>query len=268
MSDLAGRTAVVVGASGNGMGRSIALTLAREGADLVITYRRNEAAAREVAAWIEALGRRVVVVRSDATVEADVTALWERAQAAFGTVDIAVVGAGGPWRPLDFAEIDADQWRRVQAAEQDSAFFCIRAALPGMRRQRWGRIILIGGHAADHWSMGPPVAPLDYPLGKAARHWLAQQLGEMELAHGITANAIAPGWIPHLDFAVAAAQAAGDDPDWRTRPRPSPQDAAEVVRFLCSEAGRFVSGNVINVMPPHFPDESTGSFGKPRSPSE
>lgn len=216
MGELSGRAAVVVGASGNGMGRSIALTLAREGADLAITYRRNEAAALGVAARIEALGRRVLVVRSDATVEADVTALWEGAQAAFGTVDIAVVGAGGPWRPLDFAEIDADHWRRVQAAEQDSAFFCIRAALPGMRRQHWGRIILLGGHAADRWTMGPPVAPLDYPLGKAARHWLAQQLGEMELAHGIAINAIAPAWIPRLDFAAAAAQAVGDDPDWRT----------------------------------------------------
>ncbi len=258
MSELQGRTALVIGASGDGMGRSIALTLAQAGADVVLTYRRNEEKARAVARDVEAMGRRSLVVRADASKEDDVRGLMERASAEFGTIDVLVVGAGGPWKPTDFAEISAEQWKSVQAGEQDAACFTIRAVLPDMREQSWGRIILIGGHAADVWPMAPPDAPLDYPLGKAVRHWLARNLGEMELAHGITVNAVAPAWTPRIDAATARAQASGDDAAWRGRERPSPQDAAEVVRFLCSEGGRFVSANVINVMPPHFPDETIG----------
>ena len=267
------------------MGRSIALTLAREGADLILTYRRGGEEAEQVAAAVRSQGQRALsllggrafssagvhrapsvralTLRADATVEADVAALWREGEAAFGAIDIVVVGAGGPWTPQPFTAISLDHWREVQAAEQDAAFLCLRAALPGMRQRHWGRIVLIGGHAAEQWTMTPPEAPMDYPLGKAARHWLARHLGETELEHGITVNAIAPAWIPHIDFEEAVAQARGADPEWRERRRPAPQDIAEMTAFLCSEAARFVSGNVISVMPAHFPDETAGAPDRP-----
>jgi NAD(P)-dependent dehydrogenase (short-subunit alcohol dehydrogenase family) len=212
---LEGRIALVTGSGGDGMGRSIALTLARDGADVMLNYRTSEQRARETAAAIDAFGR----------------------------LDIVVASAGAPWKPQDVTEIAADHLRRVLAAEVEGVYSLLRAALPGMRQRGWGRIVLIGGHLADAWRFGPPDAPLDYPLGKAARHWLARTLGPRELAHRVTVNAVAPG--PTARFTHEQALAAlrmlppGDGN--------TPQHIAEAVAFLCSDAASRISGAVIPV---------------------
>ena len=112
-----------------------------------------------------------------------------------------------------------------------------------MRSRGWGRVVLIGGLDADDWRFGPPEAPLDYPLGKAARHWLARTLGPRELAHGITVNAVAPGPIEYVSLEQAQRLAEGE-----AVAGPTPQDAANAVAFLCSERARFVTGAVIPVL--------------------
>jgi 3-oxoacyl-[acyl-carrier protein] reductase len=130
------------------------------------------------------------------------------------------------------------------AEEIDAAYGVIRAVLPGMRARGWGRIVLVGGHGADEWRFGPPDAPLDYPLGKAARHWLARTLGPREREHGVTINAIAPGPIAYVSLEEAQRLVTGGE---RANDEPTPQDAAEVVAFLCSERARHVSGAVVPV---------------------
>ena len=185
----------------------------------------------------------------------------ERRESGLGTVDIVVVSVGGAWKPQEIVAIAPDHWRRVLRLEQDAVFYCLRTALPSMRAQGWGRIVLIGGHAAELWPMDPPVAPLDYPLGKTARHWIARNLGERELRHGITVNAVAPAWLGVPDAATIDARATGKGLDRGRREGPEPQDVAEVVAFLCTERARFVSGSVIDVTPPHFPDETLGRLG-------
>ncbi|HXH22765.1 MAG TPA: SDR family oxidoreductase, partial [Dehalococcoidia bacterium] len=139
-----------------------------------------------------------------------------------------------------------EHWRRVLAEEVDAALYLIPLVLPGMRERRWGRIILTGGLDADDWREG---WPLDYPLGKASRHWLVRSLARQEFRHGITVNGIAPGEVPYVELDEALADLARGDA-WRARAGPRPQDAGEIAAFLCSEAARFVSGAVINLVTP------------------
>ena len=243
--ELEGRTALVTGASGPGIGRSIALTLAREGADIVVNFKQRRERAEQLAQTIEALGRRTLVHQADVSDAAAVQAMVEAAEAQLGRLDIAVGSAGGSWEPRDLTEIEPEHWRGVLAEEIDSAYALLRAALPGMRRRGWGRIVLIGGYRADDWRFGPREAPLDYPLGKAARHWLVRTLAPRELPHGITINAVAPGPIEYVTLEQARRLAEGDV---EAADAPTPHDVAEAVAFLCSERARFVSGAVIPVV--------------------
>jgi len=244
--ELEGRVALVSGASGEGMGRSIALTLAREGADIVVNYRRRARRAEEVAGVIREMGRRSLVQQADVSDAGAVEAMVEAALAAFGQIDILVNSAGGSWKPQDLPEIEPEHWRGVMAEEIDASYLLMRAALPGMRERGWGRIVSIGGYQADDWRAGPPGAPLDYPLGKAARHWLTRTLAPREMTHGITINAVAPGPIPYVSLEEAV-EAVRRGPAWASRDRPGPQDVAEVVAFLCSERARFLTGAVLTI---------------------
>jgi NAD(P)-dependent dehydrogenase (short-subunit alcohol dehydrogenase family) len=243
--ELQGRVALVTGASGRGMGRSIALTLAREGADVVVNFKERRDRAEHVAKMIESFGRRALVHQADVADAGAVLAMVEAAHAHFGRLDIAVGSAGGSWQPADLPDIDPAHWRAVMAEEVDSAYALLRAALPGMRARGWGRIVLIGGHRADDWPFGPPEAPFDYALGKAARHWLARTLGPRELARGVTINAVAPGPIEYVTPEQARRLVEGDV---EASDDPTPQDVADVVAFLCSERAQFVTGAVIPVV--------------------
>lgn len=239
---LEGRVALVTGAGGQGMGRGIALTLARDGADVIVNYRRSRDGAEAVARALEGMGRRALVWQADvgeaAAVEAMVAAAVER----FGKVDIVVNSAGGPWKPQDVTIIEPAHLRAVLAREVESVFHLLRAALPAMRARGWGRVVSIGGHMADEWPFGPPEAPLDYPLGKAARHWLVRTLAPREAPHGITINAVAPGPTPHVSFEEALAAVRGEQ---AAHDGNTPQDVAEVVAFLCSDAAARITGAVI-----------------------
>lgn len=241
---LEGKVALVTGAGGQGMGRSIALSLARDGADLVLNHHlKREHIPRTVEA-IEAMGRRVLAHAADISDPGAVGEMVRVAKATFGKVDILVNNAGGPWTPRDITQIEPEHLREVISEEIESVFYLLREVLPGMRERGWGRIVTIGGHMADDWRFGPPDAPLDYPLGKAARHWLTRTLAPFERERGITVNAVAPGPTQRIshDEAVAAV--------WhKTGPHEgiTPQDIAEIVAFLCSEQASHITGAVIPV---------------------
>src|SRR4051812_26751548 len=148
---LEGKVALVTGATGEGIGRSIALTLARDGADVVLNYRSKHERAGRVEEAIEAMGRRVLSHMADVTDPVAVEGMFAVARTVLGPVDILVNNAGGPWKPDDITDIEPAHFRRVIASEIDAMFLLVRAALPSMRERGWGRIVSTGGYGAEEW---------------------------------------------------------------------------------------------------------------------
>ncbi|HYM39146.1 MAG TPA: SDR family oxidoreductase [Thermoplasmata archaeon] len=244
---LEGRVALVTGSTGEGMGRSTALTLARDGADVVLntgTNRRTtEASNRRLLGAMESLGSRAILIRADTTDGHAVREMFRRAKQELGPVDVLVNNAGGRWDPKrDFTKVDDAFWQDVLRAEIDGMFHTIKTALPDMRRRKWGRIVNLGMERSEEF-MEPPY---DYTVGKIARHGLTRILSEVEMPHGVTINAVAPGYIPTLTFDQALA-AVRHGPAWAARKHGTPQDVAELVSWLCTDEARFVKGAIVPI---------------------
>jgi len=171
---LQGRAALVTGSTAGGMGRSIALTLARDGADIVLNFGTNrrgpeaEEASARVAKAIRDMGRRTLVVEADTKKDEDVAAMVKTAADEFGKIDILVNNASGPWVVRDYTEIPLEEWKEATSAQIDGAFLTMKYVVPGMRERRWGRVMHLGMSGALHMGGVAGVAP-DYCLGKAAR---------------------------------------------------------------------------------------------------
>ncbi len=244
---LEGRVALVTGSTGEGMGRSTALTLARDGADIVLNTGTNRttrvAANRRLLDAVQGFGVRAILVEAKTKDGAAVRGLFARAKRELGPVDILVNNAGGRWDPKrDLTKVDDDFWADVLRAEIDGMFHTIKAALPDMRRRRWGRIINLGMERSEEF-MEPPY---DYTVGKIARHGLTRILSEVEMPHGVTINAVAPGYIPYFSFDEAL-DAVRHGSSWRMRKHGTPQDVAELVAWLCTEEARYVKGAIIPI---------------------
>jgi NAD(P)-dependent dehydrogenase (short-subunit alcohol dehydrogenase family) len=235
-SSLAGQVALVTGAAKR-IGRSVALRLATEGADIAVNYRSSKGEADEVVAQIVAMGRRAVAVRADVAKREDVIAMFAAVAKQFGQLDILVNNAG-MFFPAKFEELTEEQWDRIQGTNLTSQFLCSQAAAPMLRRSGHGRII-------NFASLGGLLAWPDYThycVSKAGVIMLTRCLARA-LAPEITVNAIAPGTI---SFPGDAPELASDyirrAPLHRTG---SPQDIDDAVVFLAQSA--FVTGHVIVV---------------------
>ena len=235
-SSLAGKVALVTGAAKR-IGRSVALRLASEGADVAVNYRGSKGEAEEVVAEIAAMGRRAAAFRADVAKREDVTAMFAAVEKEFGRLDILVNNAG-MFFPAKFEELTEEQWDRILDTNLKSQFLCSQAATPMLRRGGHGRIInfaSLGGLLA--WP-----AYTHYCVSKAGVIMLTRCLARA-LAPEITVNAIAPGTI---SFPGDAPELAEDfirrAPLRRTG---TPQDIDDAVVFLAQSA--FVTGQVIVV---------------------
>jgi 3-oxoacyl-[acyl-carrier protein] reductase len=219
----------------------IARTLARDGATVVINYRRAEAGAKAGAAEIEAAGGRALAVQGDVTKPEDVQRVVARTVEAFGTVSILVNNANvRSYAPL--MEITPQLWRDTLAPTLDGAFFCIQACVPYMRRHGRGTIVNIGGSSAH--SGRPHRAHV-----AAAKAGLAGMTGSIasELApDNITVNCIVPGRIDTPRPGVVAHEPKGRVHGSPTGRSASQQEIANLVRFLCSDECRFMTGAMLH----------------------
>jgi 3-oxoacyl-[acyl-carrier protein] reductase len=189
MTNLDSRTAVVTGA-GTGIGRAIAITLASRGARVVVNYSRSATVAEHVAATIRDAGGQAVAVRADVSDARQAESLVREGERHFGAVGILVNNAGiGLRKSLD--ELQIRDWDESLSANLSSAFCVTQAALPGMRAQQWGRIIMVSSIAAlDGGIMGP-----HYAASKAGLIGLAHGYARLLAGEGVTANVITPALI-------------------------------------------------------------------------
>jgi 3-oxoacyl-[acyl-carrier protein] reductase/pteridine reductase len=185
---LAGQVALVTGAAKR-VGRSIALRLAAEGADLMINYESSKPEAQQLVEEIKASGRRALAVQGDVSQRSDVQKLFAATEAEFKRLDILVNNAG-MFFAADFEQLTEEQWDRILNANLKSQFLCCQTAAPIMKRQRRGRIINIS-------SLGgllPWPAYTHYCVSKAGSIMLTKCLARA-LGPEITVNSVAPGTI-------------------------------------------------------------------------
>jgi NAD(P)-dependent dehydrogenase (short-subunit alcohol dehydrogenase family) len=234
-----GRVAVVTGAAGSGMGRSIALTLAREGAQVVVNYRTSGESAEKIVDLIQADGGCALAMQADIFGAQGCSDLIKTTVDRFGQVDICVIGPGGGWHPEAIDHLAAEGTLEDLHHEVDPIVHLMPLVLPGMYEHKWGRLIGIAMHPRR---LSPAYA---YNLGKAARLQALLLASEQAWPHGITVNIIAPGPVPALKTLEEAVDQCEHGVQWQTRSDVSPQDIAEGVAFLCSDAGAFITGCVV-----------------------
>ena len=246
-TDLANTTALVTG-GGVGIGRQIALRLARAGARVAVTYRTHEPDPE----LLDALGGSDAVTMSlDATSESEVARLAADLADRFGTLDVLVNNAGGLVKRATLAELDPELWRTILAVNLDSTYLVTRALLPMITRGR-GRVINIGS-LAGHNGGGP--GAVAYATSKAAIVGFTRAVAKEVAADGITVNALAPGFIEatpfHETFTSAEARAAtlAAIPVGRAG---IPEDVAAAVHWLASADSGFVTGTVVDINGGHY----------------
>ena len=189
LDDLVGKVALVTGAS-RGIGRAIAIALAKVKADVAVNYKTHADEAHRVCSEIESVGCRAVAVGADISVAADVSRLVETVEEQLGPVTILVNNAGVT-RPQPIEEITEQDWDEILAVNLKSMFLVTQAVLPRMRATQWGRIINLSSVAAQ---TGGVVGP-HYAASKAGILGLTHSYAHLLAKEGITVNAIAPALI-------------------------------------------------------------------------
>lgn len=246
--ELSGRTALVTG-GGRGIGRGIALTFARAGADVAINYARTADAAQATADEIRALGRRAEIYQADVSDFAQCEAMVERALADFGPIGILVNNAGIASRGNAVVDTDPAEMERVVRTHAFGSFYMCRLVVPRMRELERGDVVMISSGAAQ--SFGGRGAP--YNMGKAAQEAVAYTLAKEERQHGIRVNVVAPGLV-ESDMGFRLARATRGISDMREMDERSPfgfvcqpEDIANAVLYLVGDSGRYVTNQRITV---------------------
>jgi 3-oxoacyl-[acyl-carrier protein] reductase len=239
---LLSRTAIVTGSAGHGMGRSIALTFAREGANVAVNYLNSADSAAAIVAHIEGQGGHAIACQADVTRPDQCKTLVDTTIDTFGHVDICIIGPGSGWHQESIDKLDSAA-ALDDARKELAPIYCLMPlVLPGMYEKRWGRLITI--------ALTPPYSTpaYAYNVAKAARSHAMLLARDSAWKNEVTVNTIGPGPVSQIESLELAIEQCGHGPAWQGRGTTSPQDIAESVAFLCSEAGNFISGAVLPFM--------------------
>jgi 3-oxoacyl-[acyl-carrier protein] reductase len=236
------RIAVVTGGS-RGIGRAIAMTLAAAGATVVVNYQRNAAAADETVAAITAADGAAISIQADVSVSADVERLFKTVIDQYGTVDILVNNAGIT-RDTLLLRMKEDDFDTVIDTNLRGVYLCTKAALRPMTRARSGRIINITSVVGLIGNAGQS----NYAAAKAGIIGFTRAVAREMASRGITVNAVAPGYIETELTAGLGEQVRAAILEAIPLGRlGTPQDVANLVCFLASDAAAYITGQTLTV---------------------
>jgi meso-butanediol dehydrogenase / (S,S)-butanediol dehydrogenase / diacetyl reductase len=250
--ELKGQIAIVTG-GGRGIGRAIALALAREGADIVIAE-LDQAGAKRTAEEVGALGRRSLATTTDVTSRADLRAMVDRAKAEFGRIDILINNAG-IYRAAATLDVTEDHWDAIMNINAKAVFFATQAVLPTMMAQKSGAIVSLASMAGKIGSK----TNLPYNASKAAVVSMTKSLALAHAGDGIRVNCVCPGFVETDMWTMVArdqGKLLGMTPEEFTRQRAAsvplgrmekPEDVAHVVAFLASPRSGYMTGQALSV---------------------
>jgi NAD(P)-dependent dehydrogenase (short-subunit alcohol dehydrogenase family) len=250
--ELKGQVAIVTGA-GRGIGRAIALELARQGADIVIAE-MDQAGAKRTAEEVGALGRRAVVAPTDVTSRTDLRAMVDRAKAEFGRIDILVNNAG-IYRAAATLDVTEEHWDAIMTINAKAVFFASQAVLPTMVAQKSGSIVSLASMAGKIGSK----TNLPYNASKAAVVSMTKSLALAHAADGIRVNCVCPGFVETDMWTVVSrdqGKLLGMTAEEFTRQRAAqvplgrmekPEDVAHVVAFLAGPRSGYMTGQALSV---------------------
>jgi len=236
------RVALVTGGT-RGIGKGITAALGREGARLAIAYRSNKAAAQNTLRELQASGAEGFAIETDVTEPSKASFLVETVAERYGRLDILVNNVGEfRWRLL--AESSLEEWQEILNSNLLSVLYVSKAALPTMRRQRWGRIINLGAVGAERAFGQAKISA--YAAAKAAVVAFSRSLAIEEAKHGITVNVVNPSNLDERELTLDEARRIRDARFPVGRP-PTAEDVAAAVKFFASEEADYVTGQVLNV---------------------
>jgi len=233
------RSALVIGGS-RGLGRAVALALARAGARVLVTG-RHRAALEEMEAIARVRGIPLATLRSDASSLTQVRAAFRRAAAVIGGPDL-LVHAAGDYAEGPVARLTGERWEALARSNVTSAIHTMQTALPGMRRRRFGRILLFGVAGGD----APRPAPRAhaYRAAKVALLTIARSVAHEEASHGITVNMILPGVIRTPGTLSRDAKRARQVPARRLG---TPSEIARAALFLLADESGYITGSTLTI---------------------
>jgi 3-oxoacyl-[acyl-carrier protein] reductase len=231
MKNSENKIALVTG-SGRGMGKDIALRLSDQVAGVVIHYRRDKDAAMSVVEEIRAKGKSSVCISADLTEEKEAQELIQRSGERIGDIDI-LINNYGPILIKPWEKLEPEDWDHMLNGNLKSAFYCTKAVLPGMRKQRWGRIINIGYSRVEQLVAYQRILP--YAIAKTGLLLLTRSVAASVAADGITVNMVSPGLMEGGVLPKDQNIPAGRFGRF--------EDVSHAVIFLVSEQSSYITGS-------------------------
>jgi 3-oxoacyl-[acyl-carrier protein] reductase len=241
-AEFAGRVALVTGGS-RGIGRAAALRLAREGADVAISYATREEDARDTVAAVESLGRRGLCAPCDVAQPDQVGRLVEATRQRLGPIDL-LVHAGAISTLRDHTELTYDHWRQMIDTNLTGTYSVVFAVKDAMIERRFGRIVTISSVAA----LRPRKLQIHYASAKAGLIAFTRCCADAFAPYNVRINGVAPGLIEtemlHVLPDETIRRVVGDTPMGRVG---TPEETASVIRFLLSDDSSFLTGQTLDV---------------------
>ncbi len=240
--DLANKVALVTGGS-RGIGKEIALELARNGANVAISYVSNEVKAKEVIDEIGSLGVKAIAIKADVSKEEEVQEMIKKVEEEFNTIDILVNNAGVTKDNL-LIRMKEEEWDEVMSVNLKGTFLCTKAVSRMMMKKRYGKIINITSVVGITGNVGQG----NYSASKAGVIGFTKSMARELASRGIRVNAVAPGFI-ETDMTDVLKE---DIKDAMLKSIPlgifgKPKDIADAVVFLASSKSDYITGQVVNV---------------------